>query len=220
MCMGWFEMDDSEFGQVLRRRIEKAYDVLGSGIGWRLLYSPLDTLSTARVAFVGLNPGESEEDEAHATLAMDRGSAYTDECWKNRPPGQQKLQVQVQHVFRTVREHPSRVLAGNLIPFRTAKVADLPDLPAALQFGTDLWLDIINRGNVQTIVTMGRQAGDALTSALGVREQRRIPVGWGSVSGVAATWARGKLIGLPHLSRFAIMGRPESDAAIRDLFDH
>lgn len=61
-----------------RNRIEAAYQRSGNALGWRFLYSPERTLGGARVAFIGLNPGGSTEDDAHGRYAMESGSAYPD----------------------------------------------------------------------------------------------------------------------------------------------
>lgn len=211
-------MDDEDFSRDLCRRIEGVEGQLGIGLGWRLLYSPISALSQASAAFIGLNPGGRAEDEDHARLAMAEGSAYTHESWKDRPTGRERLQVQVQEVFRLLGQKPEDVLAGNLIPFRTPQASELPDLPAATTFGVGLWLDILNRSPVTTIVTMGRDVEKALGPAVGAYDSRRVPVHWHPITGAVARWRKGRFISLPHLSRFPIMGREKSAAAVQELF--
>lgn len=110
------------FTTELDGRVAEEYRRLGYDQGWRLLYSPENVLQDARVAFIGLNPGGlGAGPEAHATLATPTGtSTYRDEEWKPpREPGEEKLQRQVLEVFRRLDVRPERVLAGNLVPFRS-----------------------------------------------------------------------------------------------------
>jgi hypothetical protein len=65
---------------------------------------------------------------------------------------------------------------------------------------------------------MGGVATRAVADLLAVRGIVRVPVGWGSVTGCRGSFDGGAFVGLPHLSRFAIVGRAESDRAIRELF--
>jgi hypothetical protein len=207
----------TKFSADLKERIERQYSAGGYCIGWRLLYSPEAVLEGAKVAFIGLNPGGSCRPPDHAEFAMESGSAYTAEHWTGGPPGESKLQRQVLALFERIGEQPEAVLAGNLVPFRSPTWKSLPDRERALAFGKGLWRDILAKVNPQLVIGMGHQTVTALRDILGVTIAERIPVGWGSVCGERGSYAGGTLVGIPHLSRFPIITRSESQPGLGRL---
>jgi hypothetical protein len=202
----------------LRARIEAAYAARGDRLGWRLLYSPDAVLDGAEVAFIGLNPGGDHAPPEHADFAMPGGSAYVEESWAGHPAGRSPLQRQVCALFDALDVAPERVLAGNLVPFRAPSWDELAEPRAAIRFGSELWCDILGAAQPRLIVTMGRAAGDAVSRLLGAHETLRIGVGWGSVTARRHERDGVALVVLPHLSRFAIIGRRESEPALAKLF--
>ncbi len=151
---------------------------------------------------------------------MASGSAYEQEVWKDSPlPGEAPLQRQVRALFQLLGERAEDVLAGNLVPFRSPNWDALPrqEREWAIEFGTDIWRDILQRARPEVVITMGNVTTKALTPLLGVRDAEPIPVNWGNVTGRRGTFPGGTYIGLPHLSRFSIMGRPESEKAVKRL---
>ncbi|MFD1342652.1 hypothetical protein [Litorisediminicola beolgyonensis] len=204
--------------EALAERIEAREEALGVGLGWRLLYSPATTVEHARIAFIGLNPGGRAEDPRHAQLAPPRGSAYRDEAWGRHPAGRAPLQVQVQRMCALLDEPAERVLAGNLVPYRSPRWTDLPDRKGAVAFGQSLWSEILTRAAPELIITMGAEATTAVSAVFGNPERTKLPVSWGSVSGHHAAAGGVRLVGLPHLSTFRIFGRPASAAALERLF--
>jgi hypothetical protein len=207
----------------LRERIETAYTTSGNSLGWRFLYSPVSVLDHAEVALIGLNPGGTFRPAEHGEFSMPaKRSAYRDESWKERPPGREPLQQQVLALFRHLRVLPQDVLAGNLVPFRAQRFSALVNPDACLRFGQRLWAHVLDHVDPSIVVSMGREANTAVERMLGVRRRRSILVNWGNVEAVRAEFASGGLfIGLPHLSQYKIVNRPESSTALRELFgDH
>lgn len=203
----------------MKTEIERAYRRSGNTIGWRLLASPETTLDGSRLAFVGLNPGGSAVNAEHSVYAMPEGqSAYVDECWGGHLPGQSPLQRQVRALFTRLNVAPHKVLAGNLVPFRSPDWKSLQDPKGSLAFGKDLWGRILIRAAPSIVCTMGRDTTKALLEILGVQEWTRYPVGWGNVTALRGEFDGGTLIGLPHLSRFGIMNREASADYLRTLF--
>lgn len=49
---------------------------------------------------------------------------------------------------------------------------------------------------------------------------KKIPLGWGNISGSRYRFDNGVLIGLPHLSRFKIFNRAKSKEGLAILFDN
>lgn len=211
-------MNDKTFTQALSKRIETEYQKRGDDLGWRLLYSPAHVLDGASVAFIGLNPGGGFKPADHAEFAMTDGSAYKLERW-NGAPGESKLQRQAQALFQRLDVPLEDVLAGNLIPFRSRSWSAMHHRSDALAFGKTLWSDILDRARPRLVIAMGRVTIDALADVLNVGHLEKVPVGWGTVKARRGPHRNGIFVGLPHLSRFAIIGRPESEGALQTLFN-
>lgn len=208
------------FGAGLKARIEKKYNELGYALGWRFLYSPENVLEGARIAFIGVNPGGDHVSPDHAEFAMTEGSAYAVERW-NAPPGESKLQRQVLALFKMIGERPEKVLAGNLVPFRSPSWDALARQEEALEFGRSIWGEILERAEPRLVVGMGKEATSALKDLLGVRRSQNVLVGWGRCKAEHGVFAGGTFVGIPHLSRFGIVTRAESMEALQILFgDH
>lgn len=209
-------MTKMEFAAALRDRIENQYRADGYELGWRLLYGPEVVLEGARVAFLGINPGCRNPSAYQAEFATEHGSAYALESW-GTPPGEDGFQRQVLALFEKVGERPEAVLAGNLVPFRSPNWQALPNKRRALAFGKDIWRDILASARPQLVICMGVDVLVALRDILEVRETERIPVGWGDYCGERGKFASGMLIRIPHLSRFPIITRAESQPGLRKL---
>lgn len=209
-------MSRNEFTKNLKQRIDNAYLARGNRLGWRLFYSPPHVLDGAPVAFVGLNPGGDYMPAEHGEFAMNRGSAYTDEAW-GAAPGDAKLQRQVRALFARLDVPAEDVLAGNLVPFRSPSWEAMPDRRAALAFGKALWADILDRARPRLVVAMGRVTIHALAEVLHIEHLESVPLGWGSVTGRRGNYRDGAFVGLPHLSRFAVINRAESENGLKRL---
>ncbi|MBI4920170.1 MAG: hypothetical protein HY834_00340 [Devosia nanyangense] len=209
---------DQSFAETLRQRIVGEYAAQGYKRGWRLLYSPASVIDDADVAFIGLNPGGDIGDQSHAEFAMPHGSAYTHESWKGRPVGEEGLQRQVRHLFDRLECPAEDVLAGNLVPFRSSNWGSLEHRGTAVTFGTELWRDILDHARPRIIVAMGTVAAMHVRQLLDVREVEQVRVNWGPVTGTRGVAGGITFVGLPHLSRFPLFGRPESQASLDWLF--
>ncbi len=209
-------MAQSNFGTGFKSRIQEKYIELGYTLGWRLLYSPEAVLERARVAFVGLNPGGNHAPADHAEFAMESGSAYAQERW-GKPPGQSTLQRQVLRLFEIVGEPPADVLAGNLVPFRSPSWEMLGSKDQALRLGRNIWEEILAHTRPQLVIGMGGSTWPVLKQLLRVDSVQQELVGWGSVRGERGTFEGGTFVGLPHLSRFAIVTRKESQQGLQTL---
>ncbi len=211
----------------LAARIETAYERQGHALGWRFLYSPEAVLDGAPCAFIGLNPGGTKAQAGQGAFAMAEGqSAYVHEAWARHPAGKSPLQIQVRALFERLGALPPQVLAGNLVPFRSPSWETLEHRNEALGFGMDLWRDVLIRARPKTIVTMGGVAIKAVSQLIRVKHVERIPLCWGNVTAAVGHGSVGegpdatacRFIGLPHLSRYRIMTRPQSAPALATLF--
>ncbi|MBC6406614.1 MAG: hypothetical protein GDA40_00240 [Rhodobacteraceae bacterium] len=208
--------------KALRARIERAYAQSGNTLGWRFLASPCSTLERAEVAFVGLNPAGTHHPPDHPTLCTEPGeSAYVHEQWPGHSPGYAPLQIQMQKLFHGLRVKPQEVLAGHLVPFRSPSWASLRNPDSAVRFGEQIWREVLAHAKPKLVIAMGGEALVPITRVLGVNagNMGKIRVGWGNISGTRARFSGGVCVGLPHLSRFKIMGRPESKEGLARLFE-
>jgi len=197
--------------------IDTEYGQRGDTLGWRWLYSPRQTLSRANVALVGLNPGGSSYEPP--VPSSEQGSAYATESWGGLPPGHSTLQRQVLSLFSCLGVKADDVLTGNLVPFRSRSWEALVNRPAAVTFGQRLWQEVFAAHRPEMIIAMGNTARDALVEVLGAYDRKYVTVNWGSL--VGTYWALpngGRLVGLPHLSRYGIITRAVSQSALLELF--
>lgn len=201
--------DEKRFNN-LRLRIEEAYLKSGNSLGWRLLYSPKYVLNGSKVAFIGLNPGGSKAESAHGEFGMTAGSAYLNESWDGKLPGKSRLQVQVLAMFRRLGVRPDSVLAGNLVPFRSPSWEALSNPRDSLEFGFSIWREILETASPKIVVSMGNATNEYIAHLLSVQQKKPYSVNWGNIRAWRGDFSGGTWIGLPHLSRFAIMTRQES----------
>ena len=213
-------MDISADSERWQEAIQREYDARAqrfphAALGWRLLYSPCRVLDGARVAFIGFNPGGRFVDPTHGVFSAESGSAYRKdvENWGVSSA----LQDQVMALFEKLQVSPEDVLAGNLVPFRSPDEASLPDAPLAIAFGRNLWSEIFHKVKPKIVVTMGTTANREISRLLRVRNTATRLVGWGNYSASRGEFSAGTWIGLPHLSRFTIMKRSESQAPLNEL---
>lgn len=206
------------FGADLRSRIEEAEERLGHQLGWRLLASPLSVLDGAELAFIGLNPAGAVNRPDHPDLCMSRGSAFVDEIWDAPKPGASHLQRQIRMLFEALDHAPEKVLAGNLVPFRSPSRAELREPRASLDFGREIWTDILKRAKPSLIVTMGIEVFENVSTIVDAGPADRVPINWGERQARSARFPGGRIVGLPHFSRYAIIGRARSRGALTQLF--
>lgn len=114
---------------------------------FRLLYSSPETFEQQHgVMLLGTNPGgdDSNAERYHPDVPFlsPTYSSYLDDSWGDFETGQHPMQVAARAVARTVagnRPRADQLLrnspTGNLIPFRSEKSTDLPEL--AVDYGLD-----------------------------------------------------------------------------------
>lgn len=161
----------------LKREIVAAYLASGNQLGWRLLYSPIDVLAEAEVAFLGMHPGGREISPDHAEFAMESGSAYVHESWAGSAPGESRLQKQVRQLFGHLGQEPAQVLAGNLVPFRSPDWNSLQNRKASLEFGVGLWRRIFHVTTPKLVIGSGTEIARPLADILGIGRLNEVNVG-------------------------------------------
>ena len=195
--------------------IDEAYHRFGYAthiptLGWSLLACPWARLIDADVALITLNPGgggkrdQGDVSEYGTGVSGEEGCAYVIEDW-GHGPGKAPLQQQIQRLFEVAKVAPADVLCGYLVPFRS------PDWvhgvsAEALKFGKVLWGQLFGTRRPALTFTLGRPAYDAVFELFGCVPQSKTHSGWGDTWIRCASYEGGRLIGLPHLSRFRIFG--------------
>ncbi|MCB1467155.1 MAG: hypothetical protein KDK08_08440 [Rhizobiaceae bacterium] len=210
----------------MKARIEKAYAASGNSLHWRFLASPCHVLKGADVALIDLNPGGGSIPEDHPDFCMPSGSAYELESWdggKRRkipyPPGESPLQIQMRTLFLRLCVKAEDVLAGHLVPFRSPSWKELKGHEEALRFGRQLWREVFDVVRPSLVVVMGlNDAGPIIESLLGAGSTERVPIGWGAIAGRKSSFAGGRLVVLPHLSRFKVVTKEKCQPALQELF--
>jgi hypothetical protein len=202
---------------VSRSAIDAEYQRLGHRLGWRFLTCPEHNIKTATVALITINPGGGKFESR--SWSVENGSAYIVERWKGLLPGEERLQQQVKRMFEIMRVKPEKVLSGYLIPFRSPSWGALPEKPNSMKFGMNLWRGIFETAKAKTVIAFGKAIAPHMTDLLEAELHAKHPAAWGDQTIDSYRFgADGRLIVLPHLSRFALFSRdnaPESENAFR-----
>jgi hypothetical protein len=192
--------------------IQAEHERLGHKLGWRLFTCPAQNIETASVALITINPGGSKFEEPR--WSVEAGSAYAIESWKDRPPGQESLQRQVRRMFEIMAVKSEEVLSGYLVPFRSSTWNALENKQASKEFGLSIWRDILDRPKPRTVIAFGKDIADDIASLLDAKGCKKYSAGWGEQTiDTFHHGSGGKLIVLPHLSRFSLFNRPQSEEA-------
>ena len=202
----------------IQSKIESAYLDGGYSLSWSFLSSPLANLNSSKVALLGLNPGGGSIGHYHPSFSCEDGSAYVIESWGGRPAGTSKLQQQVRKLFAALALEPSSVLSGNIVPFRSPNWAALSNRTEALLFGKSIWRELFSHWTPELVVCLGEDSARTVRNILGIQNLERILVGWGNCTLSIGQTETCRVIGLPHLSRFAIIGRSQNEDALAQAF--
>lgn len=219
--------------------IELAYERLGHQLGWRFLYTPARTLSPdTRLAFVALNPGDDEYHDP--ILSVEKGNAYridVEDWWAARQ--QAGLQTQVRLLYEDLAKRiegatwktlmDEQTLALNFCPFRSPGWPPLVSPEESIEFSRRMWARVLELVGPSVIVCLGRDPMRYLGPVLRARGAAstgppdKRPVAWGNVTFTVARYSATPgevtMVGLPHLSRFGIFGRRESQHATTEIVD-
>jgi hypothetical protein len=214
--------------------IEQAYEALGHRLGWRFLYSPANTLSVdTRLMFSGINPGGAHY--GFPVPSVEAGNAYRIERWGShgQPNG---LQAQVRLLYeglagkldQPVTNLMDATLATNFCPFRSPSWDRLPSKVESVAFSERLWSTIFGHISRKAIICLTGTSFDHYGEVLARKGFRRTsmqrePVGWGHVTYSSSRYDSGSgnvlMVRLPHLSRYKVFGRPQSQDATDRLTD-
>jgi hypothetical protein len=198
--------------------IEKAYRRLGYSLGWRFITCPQGNAATSKLLLVTLNPAGRA---VHGpSWSQESGSAYRVESWGGNAPGEAPLQRQILQMFQFLNLRDSEVFSANYVPFRSRSWAELDRKPEAEALALRIWQSFKSRVQFDRIVCVGKERPAKPIAALfDAKFERTIRLGWGHVAADRYLLSDGRsLIALPHLSRFAVFGRSQSNEPLRELF--
>jgi hypothetical protein len=200
--------------------IEAEYRRLGHTIGWRFLTSPEKNIATADVALVTQNPGGDVDDPNAPRWSVEEGNAYATESWRGVTAGQDPLQIQVKRLFEVIGVDIDSVLSGYFVPFRSPDWNSLNNRPQSTAFGRELWKAVFARSPATLIFAFGRDIAKDMCQILGANNLKSTPAHWGNLT-IDSYICRDRkiLVVLPHLSRFRLFYRPDSERAFKTLVE-
>jgi hypothetical protein len=122
-----------------------------------------------------------------------------------------------------------QTLALNFCPFRSSGWPPLVSPKESIEFSGRMWARVLETGEPSVIVCLGSDPMRYLDPVLRAHRAsptgpaEKHPVGWGNVKYAVGryttTACEVTMLGLPHLSRFRIFGRPESQHATTEIVD-
>lgn len=221
------------------QKIESFYEDHQYQLGWRFLNCSKEVLvSDPKVAFITLNPGGREIPEDQPWASCEGGSSYLNEIWGTSSRGQNKLQIQIQKMFAKLVEHSGysgtteelieETLSGYFVPFRSGRLAELPEKKEAFAFGAQLWSEILKTIRPSLFICIDRDTfkriKPIISNCYGLAETHSEPVrtGWGDYTGDIVEFGSGseniKLLRLPHLSTFKLFSSEKCTVDIDNIF--
>ncbi len=205
-------------------RIEAACEELGHPFGFNPLLLCSEKSFKSDLMFATLNPAGNRDYPDHRGRGRyENGNAYLNK----QTPLNNQIQQAFAHLQRrvgytgTAHEFArTQIVTTQLVPFRSPDWASLHRPEESLAFVKDLWGDIFLSWRPRAVVAVGGVTLDLVSELLGHELSRfSMPSGWGNVQIHWRECKGTRLIGLPHLSRFKIFGRPESERHLDKAFD-
>lgn len=208
--------------------VRKANESLGAILdeSGTILYSSSATLKPGKYYFLGLNPGGTDANtntirQSLGNLGTRTDNAYLDEDWssdsRSYGKGRHPLQKSFRSLFVALGEDPRAICASNLIFSRSisekgAGGAKRTELCWAVH---EAILEIVRPA---VIITFGRQPFNFFRYKLSGTAAEDSRAGHGNWTWRYSILKTGeKLIGLPHLSRYALISHPDVVNGIREL---
>jgi hypothetical protein len=124
-------------------------------------------------------------------------------------------------MFQVAKVKLDDVLSGYFVPFRSPNWESLSKKEESVEVGKRLWMEVLKGDRLKTIIAFGKSPIDLhLPAMLAARLCATPAAGWGDQTiDVYRFGERGKLLLLPHLSRFALFNRDKSEAAFLAAYD-
>ena len=200
-------------------------------VSGRVIYSSPASIKPFPILLLGTNPGGDVEFQADETIGDDLESwhtkttnAYLDESWGTNAPGNADLQRRVQWLLTELRLDVRGVPASNLIFMRSRRQAEIP----FEDYADACWP--INEAIIQTINPGAILAfGNGEKQSPYVYLQHKLGIGGEPYNTLSIneelnysckafrTPDNRLVVGLPHLSRFELVGRSDVVTWIANL---
>jgi len=215
--------------------IELNYKKLGHNRGYRFLMYPKCTFSKETdIAVITANPGGDIITE-HPSKSCENGNAYFTESWKNSSSGQDKLQIEMQILYKVLSKKfnfhgtplefsNSKVLSAYFIPFRSKDLNSLHNKRETFEFAQNMWYNIFSNILPKLIITIGNDAYQGISDVFELKftgkqtDKEEFDTGWGTenpnskrsykFNSTKYVLKNNKIVTiakLPHLSRFTVM---------------
>lgn len=219
-------------------KIEEAEVRLGHKLGRRFLCVSRDVLEApVQIAFLTLNPGGDKDQADHAPDSCEDGVAYLAERWNGCRAGEHKLQRQVRAMFRLIQEETglarnaeelmSAALIAYFVPFRSPSWKVLCEKQESIKVSSTVWRRLLQRTSPILTICIGRvvqrELRHIIPDALCVEGLPTVKkkIGWGLYNAEIDDF-RGaghchSLLYLPHLSRYSVFDRVESEQQMRHI---
>ena len=216
-------------------KIEKQCEELGYPFGFDppLLCSLKTLLSQPRILVVTLNPaGNKDFPENRGFDRFHEKNAYLDISWGSYSKGEAPLQKQIALLFKQLQQriYPAtsmaefareKVVTAQLIPYRSPTEISIHCKKESIELSQQMWRSLFAKWKPGLVIAVGKTPAREMIKIFGrCREELPVRAGWGSVKIQRWVDDQGTLIvGLPHLSRFALFGRDKSAAGVVEVFD-
>ena len=220
----------SDFDSITEK-INNGYNRLGHTLGWRFLTVSKQVLeSNPEIVFLTLNPGGSAKYEEHPVASCEQGCAYTHEQWSTHAVGRAPLQIQVQQLFSTLatilgRDNTPQLMEQSLlayfVPFRSPSWEALSRKDESLDFAKNLWASLFKHIHPRLIIVLGHEPFGQMATLMRSRllGSESTETGWGTITAETNFYGGTSLVRLPHLSRFKLFGREDSQPRMERLLE-
>lgn len=188
---------------------------IGFSQGFKLLYCPWRTIDVGTVAFISLNPGRAPDDAELRIASDERGNSYEVERASTVSP----ITDQFLRLCTFIQVNPGHVLTGVAAPFRSGSWAQLSreQRNGSLELGRRFWGAALNQPRINKIIAVSNEASNLAVGVTRSRIIREIPSGWGNIKIRVFENLNGvRVVQLPHLSRFRLFGRSESESYLAE----
>lgn len=186
--------------------------------GFHLLYCPWETISSANVAFISLNPGRALPDNMYLT-SDERGNSYEVEEHHTLSPITKQFLI----MCRRFDIKPSQVLTGTAAPFRSGYWNHLSSTQrkGSLAIGRQFWTEAVRhkKSPIKLFITVSAEAKNLALALTCAKEEKTVPSGWAKVKLVRYRNDHGQyVVSLPHLSRYQLFSRDECKGPLASIF--
>lgn len=185
----------------------------------RVLYSAASTLKPSAIYLLGLNPGGNPAThhdtvgESLSKLSERRVNAYLDESWAGQPAGHSRLQRRVRWLVEHLGFKVREVCASNLIFVRSSDSTG-SGYPQTAELCWPVHERILHIVQPKAIIAFGNSGASPfrfLQAHYGATTLASFPSGHGNWQCLGFCMPSGiRVIGLPHLSRYAVSNHPEA----------